>query len=406
MNYKRITAGAMVALAGLAFTAVIAANPFATQANSQPTNEDTLLPVTEHLQATEDTDAEAYIGIAISPVSAAETEELGIEGGAKVVGVIESGPADGVLEEGDVIIGIGDETVDSTSNVMDIVRTSEPGDTVAVTVRRGDDTIVLSVTLGEREVGQRSFVRRFAQALPGQHGREDVGQMLMGQAMRLLDRFARGEMIIADEDGNYQTHRAAVGTVVTSDTVTGTLTLQPKDGSDPIDYTITDETQVNMNRTGDISALNTEDTTLVVDVNGEAKIIHQGDMPEPNKSHGSGVGRRRHAGFSGMIGRSSHDQRSGQNRPNINVFRPFGPQNAQSGFPFFGQGSFGPDSLDNLPSEIQEIFERMEANGFDRGAFHELVCGREVLDQLPNGIEIRCESSDRDGSTPISGDAL
>jgi hypothetical protein len=48
----------------------------------------------------------------------------------------------------------------------------------------------------------------------------------------------------------------------------------------------------------------------------------------------------------------------------------------------------------------------MEANGFDRGALHELVCDQEVLDQLPDGIEIRCETSDPDATPTISGDAL
>ena len=408
MNLKRITAGAMVALAGLAFTAVIAANPFATQANSQQADETTKLPVTEHLQATEDEDAktEPYIGVAITTVTAAEAEELGIAGGARVIDVQDDGPASGTLEDGDIITAIDGQAVTSASDVVEIVRAADVGDVLAVTVRRGDSTLDLALLVGEREVKTRTFARRFSRAMPVNPGKQDLSHMLMGQAMQLVNRLARGEMVVADEDGAYQTYRVAIGTVTESDSVAGTLTMQPKDGTDPIEYDVTAETQVNMNRTGDIGALNTEDTTVVVDVDGVAKIIHQGDLLEQNKGHGPGIGRRGHAGFGGMHGRSGRGQGPGQSRPNINIFRSFGPQSGQGGFPFFGQSGLGPNFLQGLPSEIQDIFESMEANGFDRGALHELVCDQEVLDQLPDGIEIRCETSDPDATPTISGDAL
>ncbi len=409
MNLKRITAGAMVALAGLAFTAVIAANPFATQANSQPADETTKLPVTEHLQATDDEDAktEPYIGVAITTVTAAEAEELGIDGGARVIDVQEDGPASGVLEDGDIITAIGGQAAASAGDVVEIVRAADMGDVLALTVRRGGSTLDLALLVGEREVKTRTFTRQFSRAMPAKPGKQDLSHMLMGQAMQLVDRLARGEMVVANEDGVYQTYRVAIGTVVTSDSAAGTLTLQPKDGTDPIKYDVTDETQVNMNRTGDIGALNTEDTTLVVDVDGVAKIIHQGDLPKQNKGRSRMQGKRGHAGSGGMMGRSGRGQGpGGQGRPNINVFRSFGPQVAQGGFSFFGQNDPGPNFLRGLPSEIQDIFESMEANGFDRGALHELVCDQEVLDQLPDGIEIRCETSDPDATPAISGDAL
>ena len=111
MNAKKITAGALVALTAVALTAVVAANPFSTQASSLQVAETTQPQAVEHLQAVEDEDADQdaqtrpYIGVVISLLPPAMAEELGVDGGALVTAMLMDGPSSGVLERGDHLAG-------------------------------------------------------------------------------------------------------------------------------------------------------------------------------------------------------------------------------------------------------------------------------------------------------------
>jgi S1-C subfamily serine protease len=71
--------------------------------------------------------------------------------GATLPGVIEGGPADRAgLLEGDIIVAIDDRPVD-TEHPLDLVLSGyAPGQSVALTIRRGDATLELKVTLGTR----------------------------------------------------------------------------------------------------------------------------------------------------------------------------------------------------------------------------------------------------------------
>ena len=90
-------------------------------------------------------------------------------------------------------------------------------------------------------------------------------------------------IVFENEDGEYSTYRAVVGTVSEVDTSAGTFTLDPKDGSDSIDYTIDEDTKVVMNRSGDLGQLNTDDETLVVDVDGEVMLVRQGELTKKRR---------------------------------------------------------------------------------------------------------------------------
>ena len=144
--------------------------------------------------------------------------------------------------------------------------------------------------------------------------------------------------MIADEDGNYQTHRTVAGTVTSVDADAGTFTLQPKDGSATIDYTINDETVITMIRTGDLGQLNTTDPTVVMDVDGEVKWIRQG-APTMRFDRNPSV-------FPGLGG-GSRQHRTG---PKIHIRRVLDDE----------------DVMDLLPSEIRErINRKRSAGGFN-----------------------------------------
>ena len=410
MNPAKITAGALVALTGVALTAVVAANPFSTQASSIQAPPPVHPQVVGHLQVVEDEEADSdaqtkpHIGVAISSLSPARAEELGVDGGVMVTAVLNESPSSGVLEHGDVITSIDGQAVSSRKDVMDAVMASSVGDVISVIVIRGDDILDLSVAIGETDISKRDIFRiRVAQMhIP------NLTQGLIQQAFQAGDRFARGEVVIADENGVYQTYRATAGLVTEIDSDAKTFTLQPKDGSALIEYMIPDDAKVNLNRTGDLGELNTEDNTLVVDVNGEVKQVHQGEMSKPyiqGKGHGSNI--QMHRGQSRQQGRIGRDEQGGQ----FGFGQGFGnfnqsglPDQIRGRLPFFGANRGPGDLSDFLSPEVLEKIEQFGRGELHRSDFLSEIC--ESLDQenLPDRIIIRCETSDEAPATPAVDD--
>ena len=402
MNATKITAGALVALTGGALTAVVAANPFSTQASSIQAPEPVHPQAVEHLQVVEDEDADSdaqtkpHIGVAISPLSPTRAEELGVDAGVMVTAVLNESPSSGVLEQGDVITSIDGQIVSSPKDVMDAVMASSVGDVISVIAIRGDDTLDLSVTVGETDISKRGIFR----SRVTQMHQPDVTKRLIQQVFRAGDRFARGEVVMADENGVYQTYRATAGLVTEIDADAGTFTLQPKDGSALIEYMISDDTKVNLNRAGDLGELNTEDNTLVVDVNGEVKLVHQGEMPLPHmqgKGHGPNI--QMHRGQGGQEGRIGP---GGQGFGNFNQSGLL--DQIRDRLPFFGANGGPGDMSDFLSPEVLERIEQFGRGELDRSDFLSEIC--ESLDQenLPDRIIIRCETSDEAPATPAVDD--
>lgn len=70
--------------------------------------------------------------------------------GARVLGVVEEGPSDGVLEPEDVIVEVDGGEIAMPADIAGELDDRSPGDTVEVAVERGDDeTRRVEVTLGE-----------------------------------------------------------------------------------------------------------------------------------------------------------------------------------------------------------------------------------------------------------------
>ncbi len=415
MNPAKITAGALVALTGVALTAVVAANPFSTQASSIQAPQPVQPQAVGHLQVVEDEESDLdaqtkpHIGVAISPLSPARAEELGVDGGVMVTAVLNESPSSGVLEHGDVITSIDGQVVSSRKDVMDAVMASSVGDVISVIVIRGDDILDLSVAIGETDISKRDIFRgRVAQM-----HKPNLTQGLIQQALQAGDRFARGEVVIADENGVYQTYRATAGLVTEIDSDAKTFTLQPKDGSALIEYMISDDAKVNLNRTGDLGELNTEANTLVVDVNGEVKQVHQGEMSKPymqGKGHGPNI--QMHRGQSGQQGRIGRDGQGGHRQGGQFGFgQGFGnfnqsglPDQIRGRLPFFGANRGPGDLSDFLSPEVLEKIEQFGRGELHRSDFLSEIC--ESLDQenLPDRIIIRCETSGEAPATPAVDD--
>ena len=69
-------------------------------------------------------------------------EELGYDAissdGVRVIEVVEASAADGLLDPGDTITAIGDDTLSTTTDLIDVLSGYEPGDVVELTVERFD----------------------------------------------------------------------------------------------------------------------------------------------------------------------------------------------------------------------------------------------------------------------------
>jgi len=95
----------------------------------------------------------AFLGVSTQNVTPALSRELGldVDTGAYVAQVTPDTPADRIgIREGDVIVQIGDDTINTSSDVLTAVRSHRPGDRVDVVVDRNGERITLTATLTER----------------------------------------------------------------------------------------------------------------------------------------------------------------------------------------------------------------------------------------------------------------
>ena len=85
----------------------------------------------------------AYLGVRLADVDN--------EGGARVVDLIDNGPArDAGLRQGDVIVRAGGERVQSADDVREAVNTRKPGDELELRIRRNGNERTITVELGNR----------------------------------------------------------------------------------------------------------------------------------------------------------------------------------------------------------------------------------------------------------------
>ena len=117
---------------------------------------DAIEPLIEELQAGngEITPDTGFLGVEtrdLDAVAPAVLERFGVdvEEGAFVVDVAAgTAAAEAGLEEGDVLVAVGDEEVASSVEVRDAIRSRRAGDEVTITVIRGGERLELTATLG------------------------------------------------------------------------------------------------------------------------------------------------------------------------------------------------------------------------------------------------------------------
>jgi S1-C subfamily serine protease len=96
----------------------------------------------------------AWLGIEGHDLAPTESSMPGLAtgGGIRVVELEADGPAAAAgVEPGDVVVGLGGQRVRSMSELVAALRRHEPGATVIVELRRGEQALTVAVALGERD---------------------------------------------------------------------------------------------------------------------------------------------------------------------------------------------------------------------------------------------------------------
>ncbi len=303
MNPKSLGLAGLMALSALALIAVIASNPFTSQASThepatiqqpttppsaavEPASEITQPQQFDMLQGTEEEsdDSDPYIGVQITELD---------DGSVKVLRVVADGPSDGLLIQNDIITAVDGTTIAGASDLVDAIAEAGTGTEITLTVTRAGSSMTVNVTVGDRETSKASLGTLRTSRFPAfpKFGFSRAGRGNWGPHLSTSGDAVNSEIVVENEDGSFTTRRTVVGTVSSVDASAGTFTLSPKDGSDSIDYTISDDTNVIMKRNGDLGQLNSEDETLVVDVDGEVEMVIQGDGSD-TRSHFSRRGKR------------------------------------------------------------------------------------------------------------------
>ena len=222
------------------------------------------------------------------------TAFLGIAGrdgspdGAVVVAVLEDGPSAGALSKGDVITAIDGEAVTAFEDVVTAVESAQPGDEIELTIRGGSS---VRVTLGNRPTAlDESFIPSPGKWMDIDPPLGYAGKLLaeFGTLGALGDSFVRAEIVFETEDDGFKTISGVAGTISGIDESAGTFTLTPKDGSAPVNYQVETDTVVIPGGAGDISALDEDERTLVVQVDDDVSLVLQDDFDaDPSKKMGA-----------------------------------------------------------------------------------------------------------------------
>jgi serine protease Do len=100
--------------------------------------------------------AHPYLGIQYQVITPAIANRYGLpaDWGVYVTDVSSNSPASKAgLQQGDIITGIDNITLDDTHSYLNILFTHKPGDQVTLVVVRGNKTLQVQVTLGQSSTG-------------------------------------------------------------------------------------------------------------------------------------------------------------------------------------------------------------------------------------------------------------
>ena len=139
-----------------------------------------------------------WLGVRIQPVTDDIAESQGLDGtaGAFISGVVDDGPADGVLRAGDIVLTFDGQAVEEMRDLPRVVADSPVGKAVDVEIVRAGERETIKITLGRLEDGE---ARIDASLTTGDDEETDV---VLGMTIAPLEDETRTEFEIEpDVDG-------------------------------------------------------------------------------------------------------------------------------------------------------------------------------------------------------------
>lgn len=198
--------------------------------------------------------APAWLGLEIADVNPRLAAQLGIDLGVMVINVLKDSPAaQAGFQKGDIILKVNGQAVNSVPDLQGIVKGLRPGDALQVEVRRGNATLTLTPTLGQRPPPQ--VPEAGLPLLP------ELGGIPLDQ---LFSHLWSGRLLLSDKDGQPVTVELVAGVVAS--VTEGAVTVTPNDGSGDKTFSISQDTKVP-------ATLKVGDRVVAVTVNGQTRLI-------------------------------------------------------------------------------------------------------------------------------------
>ena len=205
------------------------------------------------------------IGATIATLNADLAEKLEIEAeeGIVIFRVVDDSPADDAgLQSGDVIVSVDGNNVDSISDVVDVVRDAEVGDTITFVVDRDGESANLTLTATVEE---------------------GYGWGATGLSLRGLGGL-KG-VLSGDDEGPVN---ITVSAVTVKEVGDGSVTLTPtEDGNDDITATVTDGSFIFKDgEKVSLSDLAVDDEGFAAVIDGELSVLIIGSLDDIGRGHG------------------------------------------------------------------------------------------------------------------------
>lgn len=243
-----------------------------------------VVPLTEAVQA------RPFVGVSLT-----ESDE-----GIEITAVIPDSPADEAdLREGDLIVAIDGEKVDSVEEVVERVRDAEVGDELTFTVEREGRELEIEVRLSER--AGLDLLRDYAEIVPGQlreRLREFDWEELLPEGFadqewwfadwrdlldEALERFISAEVRYLDEDGKPASLQVLGGSVSKIDVGKGRLTVTGNEpGAAAETFTVSEDSRIRRDfRQAELADIEVNDRVVVIAAEGdEAAVVLAFSPPE------------------------------------------------------------------------------------------------------------------------------
>ena len=213
-------------------------------------------------------DPKAYLGLAVRPLTERVREALGLpedlEGTVVAKAQRTSPAAEAGIEHADVITSAGDVPVTGPRALMEIIRSHDPGDAIAITYYRDGASHTVDVTLAER---------------PHRNGGPDNPLVNpLRRFLNILPNAVDGSFRVLGDDGTIRVHEVAQGSI--TEAGDGSLTIEKATGESAT-FAISEDTLiVKQGRKTDASSLEEGTRAVVLSVDGEVKAVMLVGQPQ------------------------------------------------------------------------------------------------------------------------------